>query len=177
MKKWLLILVLPVMLFAGSQSSISAETLSKMSDRERIKVLDLIKKENEPMGIPMPSSAEEVEKWSNIGNAVGKALSSTAKEMGIAVNDFSKTDVGFLVTFLIVWHFFGSMVVHILSGLFILLIGILFLRYSMNVSRNYEWKKVNDKEVKVYERIDDVTGWVFAFFLLIVISTVVIFTF
>ena len=177
MKKWLLILVLPVMLFAGSQSSISAETLSKMSDRERIKVLDLIKKENEPMGMSMPTSAEEVEKWSNIGNAVGKALSSTAKELGVAVNDFSKTDVGYLVTFLIVWHFFGAMVVHVLGGLFILLIGILFLRYSMNVSRNYEWEKVNDKEIKVYERIDDVSGWVIAFFTLIIISTIIMFTF
>ena len=177
MKKWLLILVLPVMLFAGSPSSISAETLSKMSDSERIKVLDLIKKENDPLGMSMPTSAEEVEKWSNIGSAVGKALSSTAKEMGVAVNDFSKTDVGYLVTFLIVWHFFGAMVVHVLGGLFILFIGTLFLRYSMNVSRNYEWEKVNDKEIKVYERIDDVSGWVIAFFTLIIISTIIMFTF
>ena len=177
MKKWLLILVLPVMLFAGSPSSISAETLSKMSDSERIKVLDLIKKENDPLGMSMPTSAEEVEKWSNIGNAVGKALSSTAKELGVAVNDFSKTDVGYLVTFLIVWHFFGAMVVHVLGGLFILFIGTLFLRYSMNVSRNYEWEKVNDKEIKVYERIDDVSGWVIAFFTLIIISTIIMFTF
>jgi len=182
MKKMLVIMVLvlmPIMAMAQT-SGISAQTLSKMSDSERILVLDMIKKSNEnSSSIPVPTSAEEVEKWSNIGNVIGKALSGTAKEMGVAVNEFSKTDVGFMVTVLVVWHFMGTMVVHIFGGILILLVGSIYIHKVSNNMRSYEWKKINGKDAKVYDKLsgDAATGLIISYGILILASIVTMFTF
>ena len=65
--------------------------------------------------------AEDVLKWANMGQGIGKALVATAKELGVEVNAFAETFVGKLSVFLIVWHFFGGMVVHVIGGFAILL--------------------------------------------------------
>ncbi len=58
----------------------------------------------------------KVEKYVSVGEQIGKALSSTARELGIEVNKFATTPVGMIAIFLIVWHFFGSMIVHLMFG-------------------------------------------------------------
>lgn len=40
-------------------------------------------------------------------------MASTARELGVEVNNFSQTRVGKIALFLIVWHLFGGMVVHV----------------------------------------------------------------
>ena len=79
-------------------------------------------------------SLQEIVKWVGIG----KGLAGAAEELGVAANDFSKTPVGQWVAFLIIWHFMGSMVVHVVSGLLLVIVGIMGIRYFVKTSTSYE---------------------------------------
>ncbi|EKD89740.1 MAG: hypothetical protein ACD_33C00002G0032 [uncultured bacterium] len=68
--------------------------------------------------------------------------------MGIVVNDFVKTPVGLLVTFLIVWNFMGSMMIHVAVGLFILILGSIFIFKFMNNCCTVTKIYVDDKNRK-----------------------------
>lgn len=63
------------------------------------------------------SSATAVKQWVDIGTAIGSGLASSAKELGIAANEFANTPVGKFTIVIIAWHFMGSEVVHIGFGL------------------------------------------------------------
>ena len=65
---------------------------------------------------PVIPDVVEMEKYVSVGEQIGKALATTAKELGIEVNNFASTPVGMIAIFLIVWHFFGNMVVHLIFG-------------------------------------------------------------
>jgi len=54
------------------------------------------------------STIEAVSQWATLGKNIGQGLVGAAHEMGVAVNEFSQSDVGKMVTFLLVWHFFGK---------------------------------------------------------------------
>lgn len=59
---------------------------------------------------PVLTDIEEISK------ALGAGLAETAKQLGIAANDFAKTPVGKLTTLLIVWHFIGTQLIHTIFG-------------------------------------------------------------
>ena len=61
-------------------------------------------------------AAAHVKEWVDIGTAIGSGLASSAKELGVASNDFIKTPVGKLTATVIIWHFLGSTVVHLVAG-------------------------------------------------------------
>lgn len=90
------------------------------------------------------SSAKRVKEWVDIGTAIGSGLASTAHELGIAANDFVKTPVGKLTAAIIVWHFMGSSIIHIVFGtMWLLIIGSiwfdLYRRTAFKISKiDYE---------------------------------------
>jgi len=51
-----------------------------------------------------------------VGQAIGQALASSAKELGVQVNEFSKTPVGMITTGLIVWKCIGREILHFVCG-------------------------------------------------------------
>lgn len=177
MKKLLIFLLLAIIPLTATAQNISANSLAKLTNKERILVLDMIEKNKQ--NIPMPTTTKEVEKWANIGSAVGKALSESAKGLGIAVNDFAKTDVGFLATVLIFWHFIGATLVHIFGGILILVVGTIFIHYIMRNGREYEYKTIEGKEKKLYKPLDadQQLGYLASFAIIIAISLTTIFTF
>lgn len=59
------------------------------------------------------SSVKQVEQWVNIGTAIGSGLAASAKQLGIAANQFATTPVGKITIFLIAWHFIGNTLLHI----------------------------------------------------------------
>jgi hypothetical protein len=61
----------------------------------------------------VPAKVEVVKQWVDIGQAIGSGLAASAKELGIAANEFAQTPVGRFTVFLIAWHFIGSTLVHI----------------------------------------------------------------
>lgn len=66
---------------------------------------------------PRPgTTTETVKEWVDIGTAIGSGLASSAKQLGIAANDFAQTPVGQFTVFLIGWHFVGEDFIGILFG-------------------------------------------------------------
>lgn len=126
--------------------------VSKLSDKDKaelqLKVAKHIEeqhqKEQQPSIVPNPNV---VEQYVTVGEKIGKAFGGAAKEIGVAVNDFVKTPVGIMTMILIVWNYMGSMIVHLLGGLFILITSIIFIRWWVKISSNdeiiYDTEKTN----------------------------------
>ena len=68
------------------------------------------------------SNAKKVKEWVDIGTEIGAGIASTARELGVAANDFVKTPVGKMTAAIIVWHFLGSSIIHIMFGMTWLLV-------------------------------------------------------
>jgi len=71
-----------------------------------------------------PSAATE---WASVGVGVAQGLAAAAKELGVAVNDFAKTTVGQWTLWMIVWHIFGKVIIHIIGALIVLAVGMGFV--------------------------------------------------
>lgn len=120
MKKLFMALAVLVALAAPNQSfaqSVDPATmLEGLTEQQAAKLaLDAANMKAAPFG-GRSTTPDDVLKYANIGAGVGKALAGTARELGVEVNNFAKTDVGKLSVFLIVWHLFGGMAVHIIVG-------------------------------------------------------------
>jgi hypothetical protein len=79
-------------------------------------------------------TAKRVEEWVNIGTAIGSGLAASAKQLGIAANQFATTPVGKITIFLIAWHFLGNTILHVVSSLiwFLTWIPVLIWYYKTN---------------------------------------------
>lgn len=62
-------------------------------------------------------AATVVKQWAEIGTAIGTGLAASAKELGIAANEFAQTPVGKFTVFLIAWHFIGHELLHVFFAL------------------------------------------------------------
>jgi hypothetical protein len=69
-----------------------------------------------------------------------KALGIAAKELGVTVNDFLHTDAGKLTAILIIWKVAGATIIHMLIGLFVIMIGLIMTRviYTGLFTKGYE---------------------------------------
>lgn len=116
----------------------------------------------------------EAEKWADFGKNIGAALVSTAKELGVAAVEFSKTDLGKIATFIIVYKLIGNAIVHFIAGLILMfLLPTLIIaarRYIMLQEAKYEyqdWKLFGlipyKKRVMVsFKKVDgDNSFWIF----------------
>lgn len=90
-------------------------------------------------------SAKKFKEWADIGTAVGAGLVGAAKELGVAANEFANTPVGRMVTWLIIWHFFGSQVIHVVLGLIWLTV---FLSVTLYLYR----REAYEIKVTMYEK-------------------------
>ena len=109
-------------------------------------------------GAITPTKAKEFQQWVDLGTAIGSGLASTARELGVAANDFVKTPVGKLTAGLIVWHFVGGTIIHIAFGTtWLIVVGTvifcLYRRMSTKVTvTNYEAGKGPNGEKRVTTR-------------------------
>lgn len=69
------------------------------------------------------SAAAVTSEWIDVGERLGQGLAATARELGIAVNDFAKTPVGMVSIGLLVWHIMGSDIIHVGTAFGILFFG------------------------------------------------------
>ena len=120
------------------------------------------------------ATLQEAEKWANFGKNLGTAMVSTARELGVAVNDFSKTDIGKITTAIIVYKLIGSQVTHFIAGLILmfllpsLIIGARRFMTVNNIKYEYQERKLFGLlpyTKKVVTEIDKVGGdnafWIF----------------
>ena len=132
-------------LAANDTSSVAAAGFSKLSETEKAEIIRQVaeKADQKVNGVAQLSSPEKVEKWVQIGANIGQGLAGAAKELGIAVNDFSKTGVGQITVALIVWHVLGNTLMHIIGGIMVIVIGLSFMMYfyRKEYSIRYEYNK------------------------------------
>lgn len=69
------------------------------------------------------SAAAATSEWIEVGERLGQGLAATARELGVAVNDFAKTPVGMVAIGLLVWNIMGSDIVHVGTAFGILFFG------------------------------------------------------
>lgn len=89
--------------------------------------------------LPEPTMVKRASEWANliadVGAGIGKGLAVAAKELGVAVNEFSESKVGKMTMFLIVWKVMGAQVlpiiIHVVGGVcfFITMISIWLYMY------------------------------------------------
>lgn len=123
--------------YAGDQTTITtAANLTEAQKAELAATAAKMASDNaaEPKGVPTPAKVEVVKQWVDIGTAIGSGLAASAKELGIAANEFAQTPVGRFTVFLIAWHFIGSTLLHVAFSLmwFITLTTILIWLYRRN---------------------------------------------
>lgn len=86
----------------------------------------------------------EAEKWADFGKNLGVALVSTARELGVAINDFSKTDLGKITTFIIVYKIVGASILNFIAGLILMImlptLIIFARRYVMTRDIKFEYQ-------------------------------------
>ena len=107
---------------------------------------------------PPTTTVDTVKKWADIGTAIGGSLAASAKELGVAANDFAQSPVGKVTMAIIVWHFIGAQLVHIVFGAlwFITMIPLWIYFYRRDSSKKtityYEPGKGPDGAKKVVVR-------------------------
>lgn len=130
--------------FALDSSSVASAGFSKLSEPQKAEIIAQVTQKAEGNGSVTLDTANE---WVNIGERIGKGFAGAAKELGIAANQFAETPVGKWVAFLIVWHFFGAMAVHLGFALLFLIIGIFTTRFVVDRMRDtkieYDLTKTN----------------------------------
>lgn len=137
------------------------------------------------------TTVDKVDKWVNVGERIGKMMGGAAKEIGVAANDFVKTDVGRWTAILIIWNYMGKdavgIVAHFGGGLLLLTVGLLWLRAMLDRTRTititYDetrktWFGNFAKKQVIKSAADDsfVFGITASSLVLLVISTVIILT-
>jgi len=128
--------------------------------------------------VPVTTVVQETEKWVNLGTSIGKGLASTAKELGVAVNDFAKTNVGQWTMFLIIFNIMGDEIIHFIFGILILLIGVTFTTVLLN--RRFGWEiqytdgKISSKKRR--ESDGDLVLFWFGYLTIFVMSSIIIAT-
>lgn len=95
-------------------------------------------------------SKETVDKWTNFAEIFGKTISTTAKEVGVQVNEFVKTPVGQMTAGVIIYRYVGkdilNAILYIVGGVTCLIVGGFWARRIINSNR--ETKITYNDEVK-----------------------------
>lgn len=77
--------------------------------------------------------------WGELGVNMGKAMVGAAKEVGVAANEFAATDLGKIVTFMVVYKYIGEEVLSIIFGSGVMIIGTIL---SIWIARSLVWYSV-----------------------------------
>ena len=161
-----------------------------LSESEKVDLLKLVVEKSAASKVSKTNvsedNSEKVERWVKIGSNIGQGLAGAAKELGVAVNDFSTTTVGQLTIVLIVWHMLGATLVHILGGIMVWGIGFSVIRWYFKqqypdiVKYSTTQKNIFGnfvKETVSKTPCNDSSGWIAASGLVLVAGIIVLFTF
>jgi hypothetical protein len=97
----------------GAQLNCNALDIKDMSDQDIINVrraCDAIKVASPPEPVMSP---DDVREWAGLAKEFGSAIGQTAKELGVAVNDFLRTPAGILLTVYLFWSKLGGILIGI----------------------------------------------------------------
>ena len=187
MKQFLLALVLACTVgLASAAVEINTSGLTELQKAELVKQAEIMKAQAKSNSLT--SVVENTEQWLNIGERFGKMLGSAAKELGIATNEFLQTPVGIMTASVIIFQYMGGPIIHMFTGITILLLGVAVITYLGRQRREltitYDTTKTNvfgNYPVLRKDRSkmdDDTFGWTVALYVTtVVFSTLVFLTF
>lgn len=119
-----------------------------------------MKKQNSGPSVSLAEnlSPERLNEWVELGKNIGLAIAATAKELGIASDEFLKSNTGKITVALIVWHYMGRDIVGIVGGTIawivltsIILWSFKYFHMTKKVVTKLENKQVDVKYVLRYE--------------------------
>ena len=121
---------------ANAQLSIHAAAAAgfdKLPEAEKARIIqEITNASSNNLPIVGNVTPEALDRFATTGAGIGKGLAAAAKELGVAVNEFSSTPVGMLTVGLIVWHVLGDQLVAIFAGIMVWIIGFAALRFIVN---------------------------------------------
>ncbi len=74
--------------------------------------------------VPQEPAVDKATKWVNLGQQIGQATLSAAKEVGMGVAEFAATPLGVIVTSIVVWKVIGKDIVQLIAGSIIMYVGL-----------------------------------------------------
>jgi hypothetical protein len=131
--RFIVSVLLVFILVSGMSISIFAQVtpdLSGLTDEEKAKIVIEAQKLKNNRNILDVNSAQKVNEWIDVGKNLGLALTSTAKELGIAMDSFLESRTGHIATYVILWKLLWKDVIGVVIGFLILLIFIPIWVYS-----------------------------------------------
>ena len=110
-------------------------------------------------------TTEQVNQWVDVGKNIGMAITSVAKELGVAVDSFMNTTTGKITMGLIIYKVIGRDLIHIMVGISLLItllsLWVYFFRKLCVIkSITIEYPTEKFKKIKRVEhyRADEVDG-------------------
>lgn len=97
----------------GASLNCNALDISQMSDQDIINVRRACDSVKAAAPEQPALSPDNVREWAGLAKEFGSAIGQTAKELGIAVNDFLRTPAGILITIYLFWSKLGGIVIGI----------------------------------------------------------------
>lgn len=179
MKKVLiaLMMVMSLNVYALDSKDIAYAGFSDLTTQEQAEIVKLVAdKKAKKLLINTSVNVDNAQKWVNLGSSIGKGLAASSKELGIAVNDFSKSDVGKWTMFLIIFKIIGANIIHFIGGLIFLIVGVTVT--TMLFNRKYPWSytyldgKIESKQRKSTDSAD-MGPWYFAYLIIVGIGVLI----
>jgi len=94
-------------------SQIDASGLTDAQRAQIIQNVEALKEESNKPAAQAKTAAETAQVWVGLGKEIGIGLAETAKQLGVAANDFAQTPVGKWTAAIIIWNLVGKSLVHV----------------------------------------------------------------
>lgn len=187
MKKIILFLFIGILTltFAIDTNDIAKAGFNDLTTQQQAEIVKTIADKTEQAKkitnhLPEVETVEEAQKWVNLGSSIGKGLASSAKELGIAVNEFSNSSVGKLTMFLIIFSIIGNTIVHIAVGLLFMLVGVTATTVLLNRRNRLIVTYHDNGKLKTKQRDElndgNIIGFWFGYIIIILIAFVIMVT-
>lgn len=130
MKKILITLALAL----AATSAFAADTLKTegLTDKQKAEVAlhieNLKNSETSPANVS-ETVRKEASAWGELGSNMGKAMVGAAKELGVAANEFSQTNLGKITVGVVVYKLIGRDIVNFMVGMLTFIAGSLMVLY------------------------------------------------
>lgn len=112
----LMMVVMSSMAFAGERVSIDTSKLTAEQQAQLNKMIT--------QAAPAPDhELDMLEKAARFGQIIGSGIGAAAKELGIAVNEFSQTTPGRVAMLILVWKYMGDAILGVMVGIPVLVLG------------------------------------------------------
>ena len=112
----LMMVVMSSMAFAGERVSIDTSKLTAEQQAQLNKMIT--------QAAPAPDhELDMLEKDARFGQIIGSGIGAAAKELGIAVNEFSQTTPGRVAMLILVWKYMGDAILGVMVGIPVLVLG------------------------------------------------------